>query len=369
MKKYCLIILLILICFFAYPSDSFAATKKVVSTAKITNGGDLLISKAILNNSKSGSTYNFDYIFQYVDNYIKDYDYAVINLETSIGGKSLGYCGFPRFNTPESIVTSAKKAGYDMFLNASNHSYDLGYNALLYKIKVLNSKKVDFIGIRNNESKALHKVVTVNGIKIGMLNYTRESWISTENRIVLNRYKSGTTGQYIDVVVDDKAASLIGRYHKNKRNEFYSLLENDIKNLKNQGAEIIVVYPHWGTQYNIGIDSLEDNMAQKMCDLGVDVIVGGHPHVVEPVKVYTSKVSGKTTVCIHSMGNFVSSMSPTNKKINNARYTRDGALFNFTIKKYSDGSIAVTNAKVLPIYVYKNTKNKYIVVPLDRSVD
>lgn len=369
MKKILLIIICITACLGLLPSVCQAASKKVVAQAEIVNGGDILISKAILKNSKTDSGYNFDYIFKHVDDYIKEADYAVINLETSIGGKKIGYSGFPRFNTPESIVTAAKKAGFDMFLNASNHSYDLGYDALLYKVKVLDNKDVDYIGIRKDTKKSLHKVVDINGIKVGMLNYTRESWISTEDRVVLNRFKSGENGEYEDVVVDQKAASLIGRYHKNRTNEFYQRLENDIKKHKNKGAELIVVYPHWGTQYNIGVDKLEDKMAQKMCDLGVDVIVGGHPHVVEPVEVYTSEVSGKTTVCIHSTGNFVSSMSPTDSKINNARYTRDGALFSFTIKKYSDGSVAVTNAEVLPLYVYKNTKNKYMVIPLEKGKD
>lgn len=369
MKKIVLMILCVVVCLASMPTVCFAAPKKVVAQANVVNGGDLLISKGILDNSKTASGYNFDYIFQHVDDYVKAADYAVINLETSIGGKKIGYSGFPRFNTPESIVTSAKKAGFDMFLNASNHSYDLGYNALLYKINVLNNKGVDFIGIRKDTTKALHKVVNINGIKVGMLNYTKESWISTEDRVVLNRFRSGADGEWEDVIVDKKAAALIGRYHKNKKDEFYQCLEKDITKLKNKGAELIVVYPHWGTQYHIGIEKLEDDMAQKMCDMGVDVIVGGHPHVVEPVKVYTSEVSGKTMVCIHSTGNFVSSMSPTTKKYDNARYTRDGALFSFTIKKYSDGSVAVTDAEVLPIYVYKNTKKKYMVIPLEKGKD
>ena len=106
-----------------------------------------------------------------------------------------------------------------------------------------------------------------------------------------------------------------------------------------------------------------------MCDLGVDVIIGGHPHVVEPVKVYTSKVSGKTTVCIHSTGNFVSSMRRTQKK-NNADYVEDGALFKYTVSEYDDGTVAVTSAEVLPLWVKKAADaKKYVVIPLDKDVD
>jgi len=365
MRKTKLIIIGLMIYMLIGTLCCFGATKKTVAEAEIINAGDLLISKKILKNSVTKTGYNFDYIFQHVDDFVKESDYAVINMETSIGKKSMGYCGFPRFNTPEAIVKSAKNAGFDMFLNASNHSFDLGYDAHMYKVSVLKKNKVDYIGIRSNESEALHKLVEVNGIKIGMLNYTKESWVSTKDKVVLNRFK--TNGVWEDVIVDKKAVPLIGSYNKRYLEAFYDDLRYQITELKNKGADIIVVYPHWGTQYEIGIAKAEDELAQKMCDMGEDVIVGGHPHVVEPVKVYTSKVSGKTTVCIHSMGNFVSSMNPTDKSIQYARYTRDGALFKFTVKKYSEGTACVSSVDVLPIYVYKNTKNKYKVIPLDPS--
>lgn len=212
-------------------------------------------------------------------------------------------------------------------------------------------------------------MVDVNGIKIGMLNYTKESWTSTKDRIVLNRTRTGTDGEYEDVVVDSEGAQLISTYNEKRLVEFYATLSADIQALKKQGAKVIVAYPHWGTEYNIGYDNMENKIAQKMCDLGVDVIIGGHPHVVEPVTVYTSKVSGKTTVCLHSMGNFISAMGPHQTYKNNAAYTKDGALFKFVVKKYSDGTYAVTKVDVLPTYVNVTPEKKYVVVPLDLKKD
>ena len=350
-------------------AEAANSSTKVVATAEIINGGDLLISDKVLAGAKTKSGYDFDYIFRYVDDYIKDADYAVINLETCIAGKSKGYCGFPRFNTPGSIITSAKKAGFDMFLTASNHSYDWSLSGLQNKIDQLESKNVDYIGTREDTSDDFHKVVKVNGIKIGMLNYTQETASSTKDKVILNSTRTGKNGAREYVVVGSKGQARIASYNEKYLDEFYKILESDIKELKACGAEVIAVYPHWGREYNIGYDSTEDKIAQKMCDLGVDVIVGGHPHVVEPVKTYTSKVSGKTTVCIHSTGNFVSSMRRTEKDIN-PDYVEDGALFSYTVKKYSDGTVAVTSADVLPIWVKKTSgKDKYTVIPLEKGVD
>lgn len=343
---------------------------KVVANAEVISGGDLLISESVLNGAKTDSGgYDFNYIFQYVDDYIKEADYAVINLETAIAGKGKGYCGFPRFNTPGSIVTVAQNAGVDMFLTASNHSYDWNLSGLKNKVSWLQQRDADYIGTRKDTDEYFHRVIDVNGIKIGMLNYTQVTGKSTKEKVILNATRTGKDGAYEYVVVGEKGKKRIAYYNKNYLSDFYSTLKKDIKSLKNRGAQIIVAYPHWGQEYNIGYNSTEDKIAQKMCDLGVDVIIGGHPHVVEPVKVYTSKVSGKTTVCIHSIGNFVSSMRRTQKK-NNADYVEDGALFKYTVKEYEDGTVAVTSAEVLPIWVKKAADaKKYTVIPLDKDVD
>ena len=367
MKNVRCVFICVLMFFLFFSVSSYGADKRVVSEATVVSGGDLLISSTILKYSKTKNGYDFNYIFKHVDDYVRAADYAVINLETSIAGSGTEYSGFPRFNTPASIVTAAKNAGFDMFLTASNHSYDLGYKAVRHRVDVLNQNNVNYIGTRKYSSGNLHRVVNVNGIKIGMLNYARESGYSTKNRVILNRTRTGPGGSYEYVVVDKKGQKLISTYNERYLNEFYSKLRKDINKLKKKGAQVIVVYPHWGAEYIIGVDKMEDKIAQKMCDLGVDVIIGGHPHVVEPVRVYTSKKSGKTTVCLHSTGNFVSDMGPHQTHKKNAAYTKDGVLFSFTAKKYSDGTAAVTNVSALPLYTNQAPGHKYTVVPLDKN--
>lgn len=359
MKKLFFIVFASLLCVTLFRVYGYNLYK---SEVRIVSGGDLLISASILEASKiDNSKYNFDDIFKYVKPYIESADYAVINLETGIGGRARGYAGFPQFNTPKGILTSAKNAGFDLVLTASNHSYDLGYKALLYKLSSLEEKQLEYVGMRKTTEEPFHKVIEVKGVHFGILNYTRESTISTEEKVILNRVKS----EKKKIVVDERGKDLIARFNYHHLDDFYETLEKDIAALKEQGAEIIVAYPHWGKEYCIEARDKESDIAQKMCDLGVDVIIGGHPHVVAPVKVLKSDISGKETVCIYSTGNFVSSMSHKQKKPN-ADYVEDGALFGFTVKRNWRGVAEVVSADVLPLWVVKEN-GKYVVMPLDQE--
>ncbi len=337
--------------------------------ATVLTGGDLIISDSILKAAKTDdANYDFSFIFKYIKDYVKKADYAVINLETSFLGKEAGYCGFPKFNTPEVLIDTAIDAGFDMFLTASNHSYDLGYEGLIYKIKMLEKRGADYIGTRKSEKESLHKIVNVNGIKIGMLNYARESYRATREKPIMNSTRKRLNFEASISILDEKGKNLLAHYNNKYLDDFYPVLKKDIKKLKDDGADIIVAYPHWGKEYSIDYTSTEDEIAQKMCDYGVDLIIGGHPHVVQPTKIYTSDISGKTTFCIHSIGNFVSSMRSTSDD-EKTPYVEDGVLFEYTVEKSSDGSCKITSVNALPLWVKKTKDKEFIVIPLDKSVD
>ena len=345
--------------------------KKVIARATVINAGDLLISDSLLAYcQKEDGTFDFSSIFRYVGEYVKAADYAVINLEPCLGEPGT-YCGFPRFRAPAEIIPAAMEAGFKMFLTASNHSYDWGYEGVVYKLKQLKKYGADYIGSRRWRFQPLHKVVEVNGIKIGMLNYTKLWRIEDpeEDRAMMNAAVNRKTGEREVVYIDKKGRRAVATFHERFAGGFMKKLERDMAKLRRQGAEIIAVYPHWGTEYKIDFDPRQDNIAQRMCDLGVDVIIGGHPHVVEPIKVYTSEISGKTTVCLHSMGNFVSSMKAAEER-ENAEYTEDGALFEYTVHKYEDGTCQVVRVNVLPIWVKrKYEEREFIVIPLEKDAD
>ena len=136
------------------------------------------------------------------------------------------------------------------------------------------------------------------------------------------------------------------------------------------GAEATMMFIHWGVEYNTFANDEQKAMAQKLCDLGIDVIVGGHPHVIQPVQLLESTVDPEhKTVVLYSMGNAVSNQLLGNLKSVQTAHTEDGVLFSVTFEKYSDGTVYLAEADILPTWVNmhhnSNGKTEYNILPLD----
>ncbi len=339
--------------------ESAYGADDIVSTATLSSVGDLLIHAPVFRSVwKQDGTYDFTPIFQYVKPYLEKADYCVANLEVSLGGTENGmeYSGYPLFNCPDSIVDAADYMGVDMLTLANNHTYDCGYSGFIRKIGVIENKGIDYTGVAKDNTEKLYNIVSVKGIKIGIVNYTYETPSTGEGNKAIN-----------GILVDKSAVNLINTFNYDKLDLFYSDLENKISQMKNDGADVIVVYPHWGTEYLLEANEYQTQMAQKMCDLGVDVIIGGHPHVVEPVKVIKSSVSGKRTVCLYSMGNFISNQRRHLMNLSTGN-TEDGLIFNVHFTKYGDGRVEVSTVDVIPTWTNLNN-GSYRVIPLDKSVN
>ena len=142
--------------------------------------------------------------------------------------------------------------------------------------------------------------------------------------------------------------------------------------MKAEGAEATMMFIHWGTENMLKENSLQDTMAQKLCDMGFDAIIGGHPHVVQPVDMLTSTVDpDHSAVVIYSLGNAVSNQRLGNLKSINTAHTEDGVLFTVTFEKYSDGKVYLQGVDLLPFWVNMRTdsegKRKYPIIPLDKQ--
>lgn len=332
---------------------------EVIATASLSSVGDLLIHAPVFNSVwKQDGSYDFNPIFQYVKPYLEKADFCIANLEVSLGGTENGltYSGYPLFNCPDSIVDAAKNMGTDMLLLANNHTYDCGYSGFIRKIGVIANVGLKYTGVGKDNTEKLYNVVNVNGIKIGIVNYTYETPSTGEGNKAIN-----------GILLDKNAVNLVNTFNYDKLEEFYDDLENKIAQMKNDGAEVIVVYPHWGTEYLLEVNEYQSQMAQKMCDLGVDVIVGGHPHVVEPVEVIKSEISGKITVCLYSLGNFISNQRSHLMNLSTGN-TEDGVIFTVNFEKYGDGHVAVKSVEVIPTWV-SLFDGSYRVIPLDKKID
>ncbi len=328
----------------------------VEQTASIGVTGDILIHKPILENAKTTDGYNFDDIFTEISPYYNSYDMMIANLEITLGGEDRGYSTYPMFNSPDQIVHSLKKSGVDMMLTSNNHTYDSGFAGIKRTLQVLEENNIQYIGTRSTDTGAKYKICDINGIKVGMACYTYETPSGSPDRKALN-----------GILLSAEAGPLVNSFNYSDLSAFYMDAEHSIKAMKEQGADAIVFYVHWGEEYQFVPNSYQKTMAQKMCDLGVDVIVGGHPHVIQPFETLTSE-NGHETVCIYSMGNALSNQRREIMDPCKTGHTEDGMIFTFSFEKWSDGTVKISDVNIIPTWVNLKTvngKKVYEITPLD----
>ena len=338
-----------------------------LSTATLAATGDVLMHSPIISHAvrNEDGTYNFDNAFTYFRDYVLEADYAIANLETTLAGTYRPYAGYPQFNSPDGIAVSLQNAGFDMLLTANNHTYDTFDTGFFRTQQVLQELGMDYLGTVDSTDDKLWQVHDINGIKVGMICYTYET-DSNPSVTALN-----------GITMSKKAADLIGTFHSvwgsHDLEPFYAAMEQNIREMKEAGAEAIVLYIHWGYEYQTTQSSTQSAIAQKMCDMGVDVIVGGHPHVLQPMELLTSTTDeNHKTVCLYSTGNILSNQRIEYMDLKTG-HTEDGILFNFTFAKYSDGTVILESADVLPAWVdlhYDDAIDKmvYSILPLDKGI-
>ena len=338
----------------------------LVSTATVLSTGDILMHGKVINSGKQDDgSYNFDSIFQYVKSYAQAADFSVANLETTLCGTDNGYAyaGNPKFNCPDAIVDSLKGAGFDMLLTANNHADDTSLVGYKRTLNVVREKGLDTLGTYLSADEQKWNIEEVNGIKIGMVCYTYSDGFSQNGYPLLNYNEVGENG-------------ILNYFTYDKLSEFYTQLQGYLDEMKAAGAEATVVYLHWGEEYKWktgeGPNANQTAMAQKLCDMGVDVIVGGHPHVVQPVDLLTSGTDAEhKTIVLYSMGNAVSNQRKEEMQQSEPTgHTEDGVLFCVTFAKYSDGSVCVDSAELIPTWVNMHANSgatEYNILPLEEA--
>lgn len=341
------------------------AAPELLSTATVLSTGDMLMHIGVINSGKQeDGSYNFDSIFRYVKSYTQAADFSVANLETTLCGTDNGYSysGNPRFNCPDAIVDSLKDAGFDLLLTANNHAADtdlVGYKRTLNTVR---DKGLDTLGTYLSADERKWTIEEVNGIKIGMVCYTYSEGFSQKGYPVLNYHEVAENG-------------ILNYFTYDKLPEFYTQLQGYLDEMKAAGAEATMVYLHWGEEYKWktgeGPNANQTAMAQKLCDMGVDVIVGGHPHVVQPVDLLTSSADPEhRTIVLYSMGNAVSNQRIKEMESEPTGHTEDGVLFCVTFAKYSDGNVYVDSSELIPTWVNLNSNSgstEYNILPLEGS--
>ena len=332
----------------------------VVATATIASQGDLLMHSPVFASAKkSDGSYNFESVFRYSADLVSSYDYAVANLETTFGGPNRPHVPNQSFCCPDELAANARDVGYDMFLTANNHSGDTMGDGLIRTLEISRGAGLATLGSQMPGEKR-YSIVEVNGIKIGMVAYT---WaFSTDgSKFSLN----GLT--------PIKDEGQMNYFTKKNPDKLYQEVQPMMEEMKAEGAEATMIFIHWGEEYELKENTAQQKMAQKLCDIGFDVIVGGHAHVVQPMALLESTVDpGHKTVCIYSMGNAVSNQRTGVSDQFPTGYTEDGALFTVSFEKYSDGKVYVSGTDVVPTWVNMHSNKgarEYNILPLTKDTE
>ncbi len=284
-------------------------------------------------------TYDFSYVFKDIKAKIKTADIAVGNLETTFAGKSVGYSSYPTFNTPESLADNLKDLGLDVLTTANNHSLDKGYKGIESTIDYLDKADISHTGtFKSEEDQNKILIKNVKDVKIAFLSYTYGT----------NGIKVPTGKDYCINLIDK------------------DLIKKQLELAKAENPDIICVSMHWGIEYQTKQNKEQEALADFLFENGVDIILGSHPHVLQPMEKRTITLedgSTKDGFVIYSLGNFMSGQVKEN--------TKNSIILDLKItKKAQDGKISIDSVNYTPIYMYKSTaKTKaYKILDIENSI-
>lgn len=255
--------------------------------------GDNLLHMGIVNTGKqSDGSYNYDFLFDNITEYLDLAEIKIINQETILGGNHLGFSGYPTFNSPTEVGDAITKAGFNAVLHSSNHTTDKGMEGLLNCVDYWQNTHPEVLicGISDPEAETDIPLLTVDNYTFAILNYTY-----SPNSVVLKNEYMG----YLDMLCNyDTETGAI---------DFTTLNPNVIEDIQlaKTLADIVIVCPHWGTEYQTTPSRYQKNFAIQMAEAGADLIIGTHPHVPQPVE-WLECSDGRRTLCYYSLGNYVS---------------------------------------------------------------
>lgn len=317
-------------------------TKTEVSLTAI---GDIMFHDDQLESGlEIDDTFDFNPMFADVKPLLSSADITLANFETTLGGSSLGFTGYPQFNSPDEVADAIQNAGVDILTTANNHSLDTRDDGLKRTAKVLQDKGFKTVGTYEKEPDSRVLTHEVNDITFAILSYTEST--------------NGLGDQY----PADELNAMINLMTKEN-------IERDVQEAKQLNVDFIITFMHWGEEYMRKPNERQIEYANFMAELGVDLILGSHPHVIQPTDII--KTDDKETFVVYSMGNFVSNQRVETLGEDFAR-TEDGVIIDFTIEKnYDSEETTITNIEYTPTWVHKiidpNTnKPAYRILPVEQ---
>ncbi len=343
MKKKNILVLLIIIFLLCsgYKAQDLNMSDEEENSVTLVMVGDMLMHMPVNRSGlKSDGDIDFSHLFTYTEKIIKDADIAIVNQEVMLGGTELGISGYPMFNTYYEVGDALVDAGFDVVLHATNHTMDRGKEGLLNCINFWeeNYPSVAYLGIQDTLQEQDEIYVTEqNGIKIAILNYTY-----------------GLNG----LPMPDDMPYAVNLMDKEK-------MAKDIAKAK-EISDFVVVCPHWGTEYVLKESTYQRDYSQFFLENGVDLVIGAHPHVIEPVEMLSDE-NGNEMLVYYSLGNYVNS---TASEENNIGRRMLGAIAEININRNDNGDVVIKDYTAHPIVTYVSANKKNIsVFPLSMFND
>ena len=276
-------------------ADSTEVKEEKPQTLTLLFAGDLMSHKPQITAALKNGKYDFEEVFRFVKPIVSEPDIAIANFETTLAGAP--YSGYPCFCVPDEYLYAVKDAGFDVLLTANNHSVDRGAKGIKMTIEKMDSLKIPHLGTYVNQEdrdKKYPYLLEKNGFKLALLVYTYDT-----NGIPVPK---------------PNIVNLIDRKQ----------IEQDIEKAKAMQPDAIIAFMHWGIEYALRENAEQRSLTQFLLDKGVTHVIGGHPHVVEPLEVRTDSLGDKHLV-VYSLGNYVSNQSKPN--------TDGGLMVNMTLTK------------------------------------
>lgn len=315
--------------------------------------GDYLIHSSVYkdaNHLANGDGYDFKPMISYIKEIVSNYDIAYYNQETILGGSELGLSDYPTFNSPYEAGDAMLDAGFNLVSLATNHTMDSGKKAVENSCKYWQSKEnvLTAGSYCSEEERNKINIKEINNIKYTMLNYT----YGTNGMPVANDYLVNVWPTDIDNINNPEKDAKYQAYKKQ--------VKEDIDKVKDK-VDFLIVAMHWGVEYTHEPTAYEKDMASYLASLGVNLIIGTHPHVIQPVTWIDD------TLVIYSLGNFISAQYQNKNTCTNYKCTTE-LMTSLKIEKdikNNQTSVKITNVENELLYNYYNqsTWRNFKVIP------
>lgn len=318
--------------------------KPAIEPGMIINAvGDIMVHDSQIKSAKrKDGTYNFDNVFSEIKPYIEMPDFTIGNLETTISPPEKGYSGYPAFRSPSQLLEALKFAGFDVLTTANNHCLDGGESGAIYTLDELDKYGFLHTGTaRSNEERNRVLILEKNDIRVAILAYT----YGTNSREKL--------------ALSDRLSCTV-----NFSNDKDSLI-NDIQAAKNADVHKIILCMHWGTENQRTPDKDQKALADELFSMGVDIILGSHPHVLQPIerkKITAEDGEEKEVLLVYSLGNFISNQQ--------SKYKDSGIILSINIvRNEENGKVEIKDIYYIPTWVHKyiySNKTEYRILPVGK---